>query len=67
MKFLTELWGKIKWRWKLKRMDDRWYMLGGNCFGLHPPSFYYKHSPEEARRIVNEEIECLRKMMDELE
>lgn len=66
MKLLKELWEKIKWRWKLREMDMQWYMMGGSCFGLHPPSFYYTHTPEEAKRIVDGELAELRKMIDEL-
>lgn len=48
-------------------MDELWYMMGGNCFGLFPPSFYATHTPEEAERIEKEEIAKLREMINELE
>ena len=47
---------KIKLRHKLKKMDDWWYFLGGNCFELFPPSFYYTHSEEEIKRIRDEAL-----------
>lgn len=47
-------------------MDDLWYFMGGNCFGLFPPSFYYIHS-EEIKRITAEEIQRLQKMIAQLE
>ena len=47
---------KIKFRHKLKKMDDWWYFMGGNCFGLFPPSFYYTHSEEEIKQIRDETL-----------
>ena len=58
---------KVKFRIKLKRMDDWWYYIGGSCFGLFPPSFYYTHTEEEVRRITDETLERLRSMIKELE
>ena len=58
---------KVKFRIKLKRMDDWWYFTGGNCFGLFPPSFYYTHTEEEVRRITDETLERLRSMIEKLE
>lgn len=56
---------KIIFRVKLWRMDDYWRMTGGGCFGDYPPSFYYTHTPEEARRIRQEEIAQLKAMLEE--
>ncbi len=56
---------KVKLHMKLRRMDRIWRLYGGNCFGLFPPSFYYKHSEEECRRIAEEEIASLRKALDD--
>ena len=67
MKLLKELWKKIKWRWKLKEMDDMWYLMGGGGFGGHPPSFCYKHTPEEVKRIHEEELAELRRLIKEFE
>lgn len=58
---------KIRFRIKLKRMDDWWYYTGGNCYGLFPPSFYYTHTEEEVRRITDETVESLRALIKELE
>ena len=62
---IKNLYEKIRFRIKLKRMDDLWYMFGGSCFGLFPPSFYYTHTPEEVDRIAKEEIAKLRKIADD--
>jgi hypothetical protein len=55
---------KIRFRLKLWEMDDMWRYTGGGCFGDYPPSFYYTHTPEEVRRIKQEEIARLRSMLD---
>lgn len=50
---------------KLKQMDDFWYFMGGNCFGLFPPSFYYTHTEEEIKRITDETMAELQALFDE--
>lgn len=56
---------KILFHVKLWDMDRQWRMMGGNCFALFPPSFYYTHTPEEVERITREEIAEIRKILDE--
>ena len=56
---------KIHLRRKIKRMDSLWNLYGGSCFGLFPPSFYYRHSEEEAQRLQQEEIAKLKEKLDE--
>lgn len=35
--------------------------LRTHCFGIYyPPSFYYRHTPEEAKQIQEEQYESLR-------
>ena len=58
---------KIKFRHKLKKMDDWWYFMGGNCFGLFPPSFYYTHSEEEIKRIRDETLAKAYSMINQLD
>lgn len=48
-------------------MDEIWRLYGGNCFGLHPPSFYCKHSEEEIERIQQEEIAKLKEILNEFQ
>lgn len=67
VKLLKELIHKIRFRLKLREMDEQWYLMGGNCFGLFPPSFYYTHTEEEIKRITAEEIAKLREIIDQLE
>lgn len=57
---------KIKFRIKLKEMDDWWYYTGGNCFGLFPPSFYYTHTQKEIEKITTEEKRKLRALIEQL-
>lgn len=56
---------KIWFRRKLKGMDELWRLFGGSCFGLFPPSFYYTHTQEEIERIGKEEIDKLKKLLEE--
>lgn len=55
--------GKAKRRIWLRELDDRWWMMGGSCFGLFPPSFYYTHSKEEVSRIRQETLQELKDIL----
>ena len=66
VKLLKNIIHKIRFRIKLKRMDDWWYYTGGHHYGLFPPSFYYTHSEEEIKRITEETLARLRTMIAEL-
>ena len=63
---LRHLLYRIKVHHKLKKMDDWWYFMGGNCFGLFPPSFYYTHSDEEIKRIEDETLAKAYRMISQL-
>lgn len=58
---------KIKFRIKLKHMDEVWYYTGGSCWGLFPPSFYYTHTEEEIKRIKEDTIKRLYEMIEQME
>jgi len=62
---MRRLFKNILFHIKLWDMDRQWRMMGGNCFALFPPSFYYTHTPEEVERITREEIAEIRKILDE--
>lgn len=62
---MRRLFEKILFHIKLWDMDRQWRMMGGNCFALFLPSFYYTHTPEEVERITREEITEIRKILDE--
>jgi len=64
IKILKKAIDQIRFRIKLKMTDDMWYFMGGSCFGVFPPSFYYTHTAEEIERITAEEMEKIQKMMD---
>lgn len=64
---LKKVYKKIELRQKLRRMDDLWYMFGGSCFRLFPPSFYYTHTEEEIKSITEREITDLYAMIEEYE
>ena len=46
-------------------MDDLWYLMGGSCWGLFPPSFYYTHTEDEIKRIEEETIKELYEMLEQ--
>lgn len=62
---LKKIGHKIMFRIKLREMDSLWEFMGGSCWGLFPPSFYYTHTEEEIERITKETIESCQKMIDE--
>ncbi len=56
---------KVMIKIKLWEMDNLWEYMGGSCWGLFPPSFYYIHTEEEIERITKETIESCKKMLDQ--
>ena len=65
--FLKYLFYRLKFHHKLKKMDDCWYFMGGNCFGLFPPSFYYTHTEEDIKRIRDETLAKAYLMINQLD
>lgn len=57
---------KIIFRRKLRQMDKWWYYMGGNNWGLFPPSFYYTHTEEEVERIATETIAEIQELINRL-
>ena len=64
VKIFNKALDEIRFRRKLKKMDNMWYFMGGSCFGMFPPSFYYTHTKEELERITAEKVDELQKMID---
>ena len=64
IKRLRSLIRKFRSHMKLKQLDDWWYLMGGSCFELFPPSFYYTHTEEEIKRIKDRELDKLRAIRD---
>lgn len=60
---IRKLLEKIKFERKKRRMDELWYSMGGNCFGLFPPSFYHRHSKEEIKQITGKTLATLRSIL----
>lgn len=56
---------KIRFSMKLRRMDEWWHFMGGGCFGLFPPSFYYTHTEEEIKCAAEETLAEMQAMLDE--
>ena len=67
IKGIKKLIDNIKFRIKLQQMDDMWYLMGGSCWGLFPPSFYYTHTEDEIKRIEEETIKELYEMLEQWE
>ena len=61
-----KLWKGFVFKIKLLEMDRQWYFMGGNCFGLFPPSFYHTHSKEEIKRLTDEATMEIEKLLEEL-
>lgn len=66
IRIFREMIRKTVFRMKLQEMDRMWEFMGGSCWGLFPPSFYYTHTEEEIERIKKETIERLQQMIDEM-
>ena len=62
---LKKMIDKVTFKIKLWEMDSLWELMGGSCWGLFPPSFYYTHTKEEIEQITKETIESYQKMIDE--
>ncbi|MBP3477109.1 MAG: hypothetical protein J6K48_12460 [Lachnospiraceae bacterium] len=67
VKFIKKVIQKIIFRIKLREMDEWWYMTGGSCFGLFPPSFYYTHTEEEIERITKETLDRCTELINKLD
>ena len=46
-------------------MDREYYSFHFHCWDLFPPSFYARYSPEEQKRIIDNELEELRAMLEQ--
>ena len=66
IKMVKKIIDKIKFRIKLQHMDRMWYSMGGSCWGIFPPSFYYTHTEDEIERIKEETMRSLQEIIDKL-
>lgn len=66
MKWIKKLIKKIIFEWKCAEADFpyKWMMI---YEGSYLPSFYMRHTPEEAARIKRENSEEWRKLLETLE
>ena len=62
---ISKLYKKYKFKQRLRELDRWWYFMGGNCFGLFPPSFYYTHTEDEIELITEETIERLYTLIED--
>lgn len=62
---IVKLYKNFIFKQKLREMDKWWYFLGGGCFELFPPSFYYTHTEEEIEQISEETTARLYAIIEE--
>lgn len=68
MEIIRSLWNKLAFWMKLRNMDYVWYnIMGGNSYGVVPPSYYYKYSEEEVERIKTERIDEMKQILRDFE
>lgn len=65
IKKIIKLYKNFIFKQKLREMDKWWDFMGGNCFGLFPPSFYYTHTEEEIEQITAETTDRLYAKIEE--
>ena len=59
---------KIVFEIKMHIIDARWRSLPfHSCWAMYPPSFYYRYTPEEQKRIKEKDFAELRAMIAELD
>lgn len=58
---------KVRFKHKLRVMDDFYHFTGQSSYSMFPPSFYYTHTPEEIERITQEEMKKIRELIDQME
>ena len=51
---------------KLQMMDDIWDLTGGYSWDIYPPSFYHRHTKEEAEAIMREDLKELQRIFNRL-
>jgi len=69
MEKIRNFFAELKKKWiihhRLRMMDYMWKNFFGSSFDPFPPSFYYKHTPEEIAEIKEKEFAELKAMVDE--
>lgn len=66
IKIISKVKEKIALEFKCIKADYEWYLLyGQSSFCGKKPSFYMKHTKEEAERILKQESAELRKLIED--
>lgn len=47
-------------------MDREWSYYFGSCLGMYPPSYDSLYTPEELECMMDEELETVRKKIEQL-
>lgn len=67
VEFGKKIYKLLKFNAQMHKLDKIWYFLGGNCFGIFPPSFYYTHTKEEIEQKKKETIKKLLEILNKYE
>lgn len=59
---------KIIFEIRMHFMDFRWRMsVDRSCFDFYPPSFYYRYTPEERKKLIDKDMTEIRKMLEDFQ
>jgi len=65
---VKKIWDKIIFEIRMQIMDARWRnSMLRSCWEVYPPSFYYRYTPEEQRRIKDKHFAEIRAILEEFE
>lgn len=64
---MKKLFKRVRFELKMRRMDREWRMLGGPCFQMYPPSFYYRHTPEEIAEIKARDMKEMKELLKQFD
>ena len=65
---IIKVFNKLIFEIRMHIMDAQWRNSFLRCgWDMYPPSFYYRHTPEEQKRIMKRDFAELRLMIAELD
>ena len=65
---VKKIWEKIIFEIRMQIMDARWRnSMLRSCWEVYPPSFYYRYTSEEQRRIKDKHFAEIRAILEEFE
>lgn len=64
---IKKVWKRIIFEIRMHIMDARWQSQWFHCWEMYPPSFYYRYTPEEQKKIIDRDIREIRAMLEEFD